>query len=80
MCVWLDFWCDWGVPCRGTLRFRYTGTRQSASPHTNDLFDPLGLTTDSQYKILAAEYSKSSIHILEKDGHFHYFIGCVGLI
>ena len=58
------------VSTAGKLRFRYTG-----SPSTpQELFAPVGITTDTQGNILTCDYNNNSIHIIDEDRHILRFI------
>lgn len=54
----------------GKFRFSYTGNPSRVKRS----FSPVGISTDSQGRILAADFSENSIHILNQDGQFLRFI------
>ena len=62
------------ITAAGILRFRYKGHPSRST--SGEIFDPLGITTDSQGRILISDSGNCRIHILDQDGHFLRFIDC----
>ena len=58
------------VSASGRLRFKYTGPR----PAKIGSFDPVGITTDSQSRILTADGVNKRILIVDQDGNFICYI------
>jgi hypothetical protein len=58
------------VNMSGKLRFMYTGQHSNIG----GLFDPRGLTTNSQGHILVADFNNHRVHIVDQDGQFLRYI------
>uniref|UniRef100_K1PQS6 Tripartite motif-containing protein 2 n=1 Tax=Magallana gigas TaxID=29159 RepID=K1PQS6_MAGGI len=72
ICV-ADFWAGAVVVVNqdGVLRWRYTGHYSSI---TNKSLRPIGITTDSQSRVLIADCNNRCIHILTQNGQFIRYI------
>lgn len=56
----------------GKFKFIYPGFSS-----TMKLFNPHGITTDSQSRILIADYQNNCVHVIDQSGQFlFYIIGC----
>ncbi|XP_061177453.1 uncharacterized protein LOC133186237 [Saccostrea echinata] len=61
------------VNSAGKLRFRYRGHEPAPK---NKLFEPRGITTDDQSRILTADNDNQCVHVIDQDGQFLRFIKC----
>ena len=64
------------VSAFGKLRFKYTGHPSTIKKQ----FEPYGITTDSQSRILTTDDNNHGIYILDQNGHFLHCIDNCGLL
>lgn len=63
------------VSANGKLRFRDIGIPSA----TNESFNPVGITTDSQSRILTVEGNTKIMYNLDQLGHFLCYLNNCGL-
>lgn len=71
ICV-ADCWASAVVVVNQLGKFRYTYTGHSSS--TERSYHPIGITTDSQSRILTVDHDSNKIHIIDQDGNFIRYI------